>query len=233
MPNDQHRQRLQALRIANVGEASLVATEPCAVSRTGRITPGTCGMYSAEHVRAWAAIVDGMHRDMSAKLALALVHAGRRGSTRPRREGIDRPLRQGQWELVSASAIALQPAESDSRGKSTSTRWRGCEVNSLTLRAKERKPDLTQLCCIALTVICWGASCRRWATGWADSYGDIDRKSNALSAGGVRCGSRSVARPQTGFCSHPCFGLGQGWVGTGTRRSSDPTARKKKAVIWR
>ncbi|MFN8456530.1 MAG: hypothetical protein U0401_17980 [Anaerolineae bacterium] len=34
-----------------------------------------------------------------------LVHAGRRGATRPRREGLDRPLRAGGWSLLSASPL--------------------------------------------------------------------------------------------------------------------------------
>ena len=32
-------------------------------------------------------------------------HAGRRGSTRPRTEGLDRPLKQGNWPLLSASPL--------------------------------------------------------------------------------------------------------------------------------
>jgi anthraniloyl-CoA monooxygenase len=34
-----------------------------------------------------------------------LGHAGRRGSTRPRSEGLDRPLREGGWQLLAASPV--------------------------------------------------------------------------------------------------------------------------------
>jgi anthraniloyl-CoA monooxygenase len=38
-----------------------------------------------------------------------LGHAGRRGSTRPRAEGPDRPLREGGWPLVAASPVPYAP----------------------------------------------------------------------------------------------------------------------------
>ena len=38
-------------------------------------------------------------------LAVRIGHAGRRGATRPRTEGLDRPLREGAWPLLAASAI--------------------------------------------------------------------------------------------------------------------------------
>src|SRR5207247_866882 len=38
-----------------------------------------------------------------------LGHAGPRGATRPRREGVDRPLRHGAWPLLAASAIPYTP----------------------------------------------------------------------------------------------------------------------------
>jgi anthraniloyl-CoA monooxygenase len=41
-------------------------------------------------------------------VALQLGHAGRRGSMRPRSQGVDRPLRKG-WRLWAASAIAYTP----------------------------------------------------------------------------------------------------------------------------
>ena len=45
-----------------------------------------------------------------AALALRLGHAGRRGATRPRRHGVDRPLPDGGWPLLAASAIPYTPA---------------------------------------------------------------------------------------------------------------------------
>jgi anthraniloyl-CoA monooxygenase len=47
--------------------------------------------------------------DATAVVALVLSHAGRRGSARPRNEGVDRPLRAGGWETVAPSATAFSP----------------------------------------------------------------------------------------------------------------------------
>jgi anthraniloyl-CoA monooxygenase len=87
------------------GGAGLVLTEPVAVSAEGRITPGDAGLYAPEHAEAWARIVAAVHERSPAKIALHLNHAGRRGSTRPRSAGMDRPLRTGNWPLLSASAL--------------------------------------------------------------------------------------------------------------------------------
>jgi anthraniloyl-CoA monooxygenase len=43
------------------------------------------------------------------RVALQLGHAGRRGSMRPRSQGVDRPLRKGGWRLMAASPIAYTP----------------------------------------------------------------------------------------------------------------------------
>jgi anthraniloyl-CoA monooxygenase len=106
LPGDIHLNQL--LRRAK-GGAALVLTELTAVSVEGRITPGCAGLYRPEHMAAWKRIVDCIHSSSSAKVGLQLNHAGRRGSTRPRREGLDRPLRQGNWTLVSASPLPYTP----------------------------------------------------------------------------------------------------------------------------
>ncbi len=91
------------------GGADLVLTEPVAVSAEGRITPDCAGLYTAQHAEVWAELVAGVHHFSPAKVAIQLGHAGRRGSTRPRVEGLDRPLRQGNWSLLSASSIPYTP----------------------------------------------------------------------------------------------------------------------------
>ena len=85
--------------------AGLTLTEPCAISPEGRITPACAGMYNQIHLAAWAGIVESIHATSQAKIAIQLNHAGRRGSTRPRTEGLDRPLKQGNWPLLSASPL--------------------------------------------------------------------------------------------------------------------------------
>ena len=78
--------------------AGLVITPLVAVSPDGRITPEDPGMPDPEPI----------HR-AGAKAMLVLNHAGRRGACRPRAEGVDLPLREGAWPLVSAAAIPYTP----------------------------------------------------------------------------------------------------------------------------
>jgi len=105
-PNDWH---LVNLGSRAVGGAALVVAEMTDVSHEGRITPGCTGMYKPEHVTAWTRIVDFVHAHSAAKIALQLAHAGRKGSTRRLWEGIDEPLPEGNWPLLSASAIPYHP----------------------------------------------------------------------------------------------------------------------------
>ncbi len=88
-----------------LGGAGLVVTEMTDVSREGRISPGCAGMYKPEHVEAWKRVVDFVHQHSPAKIALQLAHAGRKGSTRLLWEGIDEPLPDGNWPIISASPI--------------------------------------------------------------------------------------------------------------------------------
>jgi len=105
-PSDWH---LVNLGSRAVGGAALVVAEMTDVSRDGRITPGCAGMYKAEHVGAWQRIVDFVHGASAARVALQLGHAGRKGSTRLLWEGMDEPLPEGNWPLISASARPYHP----------------------------------------------------------------------------------------------------------------------------
>lgn len=89
--------------------AGLIMTGPVAVSADGRITPDDAGIYTSEHVAAWAEIVQSIHSCSPAKVGIQLGHAGRRGSTQPRSQGLDRPLREGNWLLISASPLPYTP----------------------------------------------------------------------------------------------------------------------------
>ncbi len=102
MPGEGHAEQMSNDTLAG---AALVVTEPIATSAGGRITPESAGLYKASHVEAWIRIVESIHTRTAAKLALLLNHAGRRGSTRPRAQGLDRPLSHSNWPLLSASAI--------------------------------------------------------------------------------------------------------------------------------
>ncbi|HWK96438.1 MAG TPA: bifunctional salicylyl-CoA 5-hydroxylase/oxidoreductase [Pseudolabrys sp.] len=91
------------------GGAGLVFTEMTCVSAEGRITPGCTGMYAPEHEAAWKRIVDFIHAESGAKVALQLGHAGAKASTQLGWEDSDAPLKSGNWPIVSASAVPWSP----------------------------------------------------------------------------------------------------------------------------
>lgn len=86
-----------------LGGAGLVFAEMTCVSADARITQGCPGLYAPEHTAAWKRIVDFFHQSSDAKIAMQIGHAGAKGSTRPAWDGIDLPLEDGNWPLVSAS----------------------------------------------------------------------------------------------------------------------------------
>src|SRR3546814_657650 len=58
---------------------------------------------------AFKRIVDFVHQNSDARIGIQLGHAGRKGSTRVSWEGTDMPLTEGNWPLVSASALPYMP----------------------------------------------------------------------------------------------------------------------------
>jgi len=87
--------------------AGLVLTEFVSVTEDGRITPQTPVIdRSSQEILLLAA---ERIRQAGGRLALQLGHAGRRGSMRPRSEGVDRPLVRGGWRLIAPSPIAYTP----------------------------------------------------------------------------------------------------------------------------
>jgi anthraniloyl-CoA monooxygenase len=102
MPDESYGPRL--LRHAADG-AGLVMTDLLSVSAQGRITPCCAGLYRPEHAAMLARLGELVHQRSAAKLAVQLGHAGRRGATRPRSEGLDRPLPSGAWPLFAPSPI--------------------------------------------------------------------------------------------------------------------------------
>jgi anthraniloyl-CoA monooxygenase len=91
------------------GGAGLVVTEMTCVSPEGRITPGCTGMYRPEHEAAWQRIVDFVHRETEAKIALQLGHSGPKGSTQLGWEEMDAPLPEGNWEVIGPSPVPWSP----------------------------------------------------------------------------------------------------------------------------
>jgi anthraniloyl-CoA monooxygenase len=89
MPGDFHFQHYTA---RGLGGAALVITEMTCVSADARITPGCAGIWNDEQQAAWKRIVDFVHANSQAKMAMQIGHAGRKGSTKLAWEGIDQPL---------------------------------------------------------------------------------------------------------------------------------------------
>ena len=107
VPGDFHLMHYGARAL---GGAAIVFTEMTCVTADGRITPGCPGLWNDEQQHAWARIVNLVHAQSDAKIALQLGHAGRKGSTRRAWDGMDMPLndvaRDGNnWDLMAPSAL--------------------------------------------------------------------------------------------------------------------------------
>ncbi len=108
---------LALARAAGAG-CGLVLTGAVAVSPEGRVTPGTPGLYSDRQAQAWRRALQRARRPGGPLLGVRLSHAGRRGATRPRGSGVDRPLRQGGWPLLAPSALSYSPRTAAPRAMS-------------------------------------------------------------------------------------------------------------------
>ncbi len=62
-------------------------------------------LASERHGEAWKRIVERVHAESEALIGVHLNHSGRRGATLPRRLGVDLPLSDDGWQLLSASAL--------------------------------------------------------------------------------------------------------------------------------
>jgi anthraniloyl-CoA monooxygenase len=99
-PADYHLVHLGARAM---GGAGMVVAEMTCTSPDARITPGCPGLWNTEQRDGWRRIVEFVHSNSDAKIALQIGHAGAKGSTRLAWEGIDQPLETGNWALISAS----------------------------------------------------------------------------------------------------------------------------------
>ncbi|MES3034772.1 MAG: bifunctional salicylyl-CoA 5-hydroxylase/oxidoreductase [Gemmatimonadota bacterium] len=106
LPADYHLVHLGARAM---GGAALVMAEMTCVSAEGRITPACPGLYTDAQRDAWRHIADWIRSHSDAKFGIQLGHSGAKGSTKVMWEGIDQPLPEGNWPLVSASAQQYLP----------------------------------------------------------------------------------------------------------------------------
>ncbi|MCL4747131.1 MAG: bifunctional salicylyl-CoA 5-hydroxylase/oxidoreductase [Burkholderiaceae bacterium] len=90
-----------------MGGMGLIFTEMTCTSPQARITRGCAGMWTDEHERRWARIVDFVHANSHARICLQLGHSGRKGSTQLGWEQADHPIARAEqnWPVVSASPI--------------------------------------------------------------------------------------------------------------------------------
>ncbi len=145
MPTDWHVVHYGARAI---GGAGLVYTEMVCVAPDARITPGCAGLWSDAQEAAWTRIVAFAHQNSQAKLCLQLGHAGRKGASKLMWEGMDRPLAEGAWPIVSASPLPYYPdsqvpAELDEAGMARIT----SEFVAATERAARCGFDMLELHC--------------------------------------------------------------------------------------
>jgi anthraniloyl-CoA monooxygenase len=87
-----------------MGGAGIVFTEMTCPARDARITPGCAGLWNDAQQAAWTRIV-GLAHAHGTKMCLQLGHAGRKGATKLMWDGMDEPLEQGGWPILSASAL--------------------------------------------------------------------------------------------------------------------------------
>ncbi|HET9823127.1 MAG TPA: bifunctional salicylyl-CoA 5-hydroxylase/oxidoreductase [Burkholderiaceae bacterium] len=104
LPGEFHLVHLGARAL---GGAGLVVAEMTCPSPEARITPGCPGLWNDAQTHAWKRIVDFVHRETDAKIAMQLGHSGPKGSTNAPWDGsgADRPLPRGNWELMAPSAL--------------------------------------------------------------------------------------------------------------------------------
>ena len=88
------------------GGVGLIITEAVAVSQNGKITLGCPVLSTKDEVIGWKKIVDFIHKNSKAKIAVQLGYAGRKGAVKKPWEGNYIPL-ENSWDLISASPIAF------------------------------------------------------------------------------------------------------------------------------
>ena len=110
VPADYHLVHLGARAM---GGAGMVVVEMTCTSADARITPGCPGLWNTQQRDGFRRIVDFVHANSDAKIAMQLGHAGAKGSTRVPWEGEDQPLASGNWPLISASPLQYLDGVSD------------------------------------------------------------------------------------------------------------------------
>ncbi len=106
LPGDWHLMHYGSRAIGGPG---LIFTEMTCVAADARITPGCTGLWNDAQEAAWKRITGFVHAHSAAKICLQLGHAGRKGASKLMWEGMDRPLPEGAWPIISASPLPYYP----------------------------------------------------------------------------------------------------------------------------
>ena len=109
LPCDYHLVHLGARAM---GGAGMVVAEMTCTSADARISPGCPGLWNEAQRDAWRRIVEFVHGQTDARIAIQLGHAGAKGSTNAPWDaaGDDQPLPAGNWPLIAPSAQPFLPA---------------------------------------------------------------------------------------------------------------------------
>ncbi|MGB1387915.1 MAG: FAD-dependent monooxygenase [Paracoccaceae bacterium] len=134
-----------------MGGMGLIYTEMTCPSADARITLGCPGLWTDRQEAQWADIVQFVHSNSAAKIAMQLGHAGRKGATQLGWERADVPIREAdkRWDLVSASdapwedGVNIPPQELDRAGMDRIK----ADFVQATERAARARFDLLELHC--------------------------------------------------------------------------------------
>ena len=144
-----------------MGGAGLVVAEMTCISPEARITPGCPGLWTAAQRDGWKRIVDFVHGNSEAKIAMQLGHAGAKGSTRVAWEGTDRPLDSGNWPLISASPQQYVDGVSDWSRAMTRADMSRVRDDFVLATRHAAEAGFDWLNCTARTATCCRRSSRR------------------------------------------------------------------------
>ena len=145
MPGDFHLVHLGARAM---GGAGMVFCEMTCPAPDARITPGCPGLWNDAQRDAWARIVDFVHAETPALMAMQLGHAGPKGSTQVGWEAMDEPLAEGNWPLLAPSPLPYGIRNQKPRAMTRDDMERvSAEFVAATRRAAEAGFDWLELHC--------------------------------------------------------------------------------------
>ena len=184
-----------------LGGAGLVFSEMLCVSAEGRITPGCAGLYTDTQTAAWRRIVDFVHAESDARVAIQLGHSGAQGLDPDRLGGDGHAAVRRQLAADRAVGDPLprvQPgAARDDPGRHGPGDGRVRERRGSGARDRRRHARAPHGA--------WLPAVELHHAGQQPAHRRIRRSAgepDALSAAGVRRGARRVAGRQADLGAH-------------------------------